>query len=492
MQSFYNSLAEEARNAGKAGEGPPPYAPQDSTESERESRNYTTENKEGHLDSGLVANENKESLFANAGAHKQKKGGERKERAEANLCQKACFSKARSSHSRRRGECRCRGWLSPERKGRGPRGKEWPSPEGKGPGRSPTKRLQSPEAASQSASGSESVFSAEDWDSRSSAADSGSGSDKEEVTVYKISNNNVSTRVEGKSENEPTPLTDWKKIQMACADWNPSAKLAFPVRLGGAGGNQRTHSPVNPKDVQAIVKALTDKGINSAMVSTLIDGLFGGDDMLPFDIKQTCRLIFDGARIIVFKQEWEDNCAKQLALVTGADHPLHSSSLQRLMGTDPTMITPQAQAEGLRAHEVMTTTRAAREAIRSASIVIAKPSSWSTIKQNESESFAQFIDRLQAALDSSALPSEAKGPVLAECLRQQCNSATKDILRSLPPGSNLADMIRHVAKEEHFAPIQAAIRTAITSEMARFKRSQAFKLGERANYQTPTFSTPII
>ena len=62
--------------------------------------------------------------------------------------------------------------------------------------------------------------------------------------------------------------------------------------------------------------------------------------MLPFDIKQTCRLIFDGVGMIAFKQEWEDNCVKQLALVTGADHPLHGSSIQRLMGTDPTMITP--------------------------------------------------------------------------------------------------------------------------------------------------------
>ena len=121
------------------------------------------------------------------------------------------------------------------------------------------------------------------------------------------------------------------------------------------------------------------------MVSTVIDSIFGGDDILPFDIKQTCRLIFDGAGMIVFKQEWEDSCVKQLALIKGADHPLHGSSIQRLMGTDPTMITPQAQAEGLRAHDVMITTHAAREAIRSASKVIARPSPWSTIKQNESE-----------------------------------------------------------------------------------------------------------
>ncbi|XP_010578149.1 PREDICTED: uncharacterized protein LOC104839510 [Haliaeetus leucocephalus] len=209
------------------------------------------------------------------------------------------------------------------------------------------------------------------------------------------------------------------------------------------------------------------------MVSTLIDGVFGGDDMLPFDIKQTCRLIFDGAGVIVFKQEWEDNCARQLAQVTGADHPLHGSSLQRLMGTDPTMITPQAQAQGLRAHEVMTTTRAAREAIRTASRVIVKPLPWSTIKQNESESFTQFVDCLQAAIDSSTLPAEAKGPVVADCLCQQCNSATKEILRSLPVGSSIADMIKHVAKEEHLAPIQVAVRTAIANVMACFKCGQA-------------------
>ncbi|XP_035169684.1 uncharacterized protein LOC118159175 [Oxyura jamaicensis] len=153
---------------------------------------------------------------------------------------------------------------------------------------------------------------------------------------------------------------DWRKIRIACADWAPSATLAFPVRVTDRG--QRVHLPINPKDIQAIVKGIADKGLNSAMVSTLIDGVFGGDDMLPFDIKQACRLIFDGAGMIVFKQEWEDNCMRQLAQVVGADHPLHGSSLQRLMGTDPTMITPQVQAQGLWAHEVMATTRAAREA----------------------------------------------------------------------------------------------------------------------------------
>lgn len=205
------------------------------------------------------------------------------------------------------------------------------------------------------------------------------------------------------------------------------ATLAFPVRV--TDGGQRAYIPVNPKDVEVIVKAIADKGISSAMVSTLVDSVFGNEDMLPFGIKQTCRMIFDGAGMIVFKQEWEDSCTKQLAQVTGADHPLRGFSLQQLMGTDPATITPQAQAQHLRAPEVAVTTCTAREAIRIACRIVAKPVPWSTIKQAESESFTQFVDRLQAVIDSSALPAEAKGPIIQECLRQQCNSATREILR---------------------------------------------------------------
>jgi len=335
--------------------------------------------------------------------------------------------------------------------GAGPGGRSGPAH--RGGGRSSAKRYWRPEVTSQSSSDSDSDTSGDEW------LVTDLNLEEKETEINKVKSQNIPIQIKEEPRGGEIPLTDWRKIKIACADWAPSAALAFPVRV--TDGGQRVHTPIIPKDIQAIVKAIVDKGLNSAMVSALIDGIFRGDDMLPFDIKQTCRLIFDGAGMIVFKQEWEDNCAKQLAQVTGADHPLHGSSLQRLMGTDPTMITPQAQAEGLQAHEVMATTCAAREAIRTAFRVIAKPSPWSTIKQRESESFTKFVDRLQAAVDSSALPAEAKGPVVAECLHQQCNSTAKEILRSLPAGSSIADMIKHVAKEEHLTPIQVAVHTIL-------------------------------
>ncbi|TRZ25229.1 hypothetical protein HGM15179_001915 [Zosterops borbonicus] len=225
------------------------------------------------------------------------------------------------------------------------------------------------------------------------------------------------------------PLTDWKKVQTALADLPETAARIFPVKR--LDNNLPTYPPVNPKDVQAVAKVIAEKGINSAMVSTLIDGLFGNNDMLPFDIKQTCRMIIDGAGMIVFKQEWEDNLEKILAKVSRDQHPLRNSSLQRLMGQDPQMVSPQAQAQGLRASEIAATTRAAREAIRTACRIVAKPSPWTTIRQTESEHFTTFVDCLQAAIDASDLPSEAKGPVLEGCLRQQCNQSTKELLRAI-------------------------------------------------------------
>jgi len=202
----------------------------------------------------------------------------------------------------------------------------------RGGGQSSTKRYWRPEVTSQSSSDSELNISGDEW----LAIDSNLA--EEETEIDEVKSQNIHFQIKEKPRGGEIPLTDWRRIKIACADWTPLAALVFPVRV--TDGGQRVHTPINPKDIQAIVKAITDKGLNSAMVSTLIDGVFGGDDMLPFDIKQTCRLIFDRAGMMVFKQEWEDNCVRQLAQVTGADHPLHGSSLQRLMGRDPTMITP--------------------------------------------------------------------------------------------------------------------------------------------------------
>ncbi|XP_035748285.1 uncharacterized protein LOC118452070, partial [Egretta garzetta] len=429
-KSFWGGLAEAARGAAEKSESegiwtkPPPYAPQDGAEEKRGGR--------GENAPDGMREENK-----GEGGDNSNQGGEKKisegQRANQNVLFGKCSYRVNSPSSGRRGE---------------PRGRERPAHKGTGRGRSLTKRYWGPEATSQSSSDSDSYTSWDEWFATDSS------SEEEAAEINRVRSRNIPIQIKEKSRGGEFPLTDWRKIKIACADWAPSAALAFPVRV--TEGGQRVYTPINPKDIQAIVKAIADKGVNSAMVSTLIDGVFGGDDMLPFDIKQTCRLIFDGAGMIVFKQEWEENCARQLAQVAGADHPLHGSSLQRVMGTDPPMITPPAQAQGLRAHEVMA--RAAREAIRTASRVIAKPSPWSTIKRSERESFTQFVDGLQAAwqvlpqgmINSPTICQIAVDRALTPVRRSDPTTTIiqymDDILIAAPSGSQVDQLVSTVSE----------------------------------------------
>ncbi|KAF4792064.1 hypothetical protein TURU_124646 [Turdus rufiventris] len=133
------------------------------------------------------------------------------------------------------------------------------------------------------------------------------------------------------------------------------------------------------------------------------------------------------------------------------------------------MVSPEAQAQGLRASEIAATTRAAREAIRTAYRVVAKPSPWTTIKQAESKCFTTFIDGLQAAVDASDLPPEAKGPVPEGCLRQQCNQSTKELLRSdqlYNPSTASTSTDHAYNNREHQRPIHPDPAHHISSPLA--------------------------
>nr|XP_041567258.1 uncharacterized protein LOC116806797 [Taeniopygia guttata]XP_041567259.1 uncharacterized protein LOC116806797 [Taeniopygia guttata]XP_041567260.1 uncharacterized protein LOC116806797 [Taeniopygia guttata]XP_041567261.1 uncharacterized protein LOC116806797 [Taeniopygia guttata] len=185
-----------------------------------------------------------------------------------------------------------------------PGGRERRHPQGEERAQSRTKRHRAPEVRWHSTSGSESSSSSA---SSEELTEAGYDSETEETepAQFKTKPSRVLSCTEKQLQYEPAQFTDWGKIKIACAEWSPAAAIqVFPVRLADPEGNQqRVYTPINPKDVQSIVKAIAEKGINSAIVSTLIDGLFSNDDLLPFDIERIGRMILGGAGMIVFRQE---------------------------------------------------------------------------------------------------------------------------------------------------------------------------------------------
>ena len=260
-KSFWGGLAEDARGAaGTTGSGevwarPPPCAPQDGVEREGAGRGEgafggSREEALGLTDARKREGEENEKEKSCGGEREGGRSASEGQSANQNGRLQKCLRGANTSPSRRRGEPR--GGERPARGGgaRG-RGRERPAPKGSARGRGLTKRHRNPGVTSQSSSDSGS-----DTDSNSE--------EKEEMGIDRVKSKNIPTRNKAEPQGGEIPLMDWRKIlKIACADWAPLATLAFSVRVTDRG--QRVHLPINPKDVQAIVKAIADKGLNSAV-----------------------------------------------------------------------------------------------------------------------------------------------------------------------------------------------------------------------------------
>ncbi|XP_032932144.1 uncharacterized protein LOC117005027 [Catharus ustulatus] len=136
-RSFWHGLAEEARNAAITSE----------TEADAEMPVHMFKNGAEPREDGRGADAGGGNAEGSPNGTGRQEGGETaRERLKTNQSArfKSCPYKARTSPSRRRGE---------------PRGRERPDPRKKGRGRSPRKRLWSPETPSQSTFGSESSSS---------------------------------------------------------------------------------------------------------------------------------------------------------------------------------------------------------------------------------------------------------------------------------------------------------------------------------------------
>ncbi|TRZ12901.1 hypothetical protein HGM15179_014215 [Zosterops borbonicus] len=69
------------------------------------------------------------------------------------------------------------------------------------------------------------------------------------------------------------------------------------------------------------------------------------------------------------------------------------------------------------------------------------------IKQGREESFAQFVDKVSAAIDQTPdVQKWMKGALLRQCLLQNCNPATRTILASLPGNASIEKMLERMSR----------------------------------------------
>ncbi|TRZ06606.1 hypothetical protein HGM15179_020499 [Zosterops borbonicus] len=134
--------------------------------------------------------------------------------------------------------------------------------------------------------------------------------------------------------------------------------------------------------------------------------------------------------------------------------------------------------------------RLALEALRRVKITVGMPT-YMNIKQGREESFAQFVDKVSAAIDQTPDVQEwIKGALLRQCLLQNCNPATRTILASLPGNASIEKMLERMRRVP-VAP-QAMLVEAVKESVEAVKQlEEALQEGQEQQMQALATLAPV-
>ncbi|CAI5768957.1 retrovirus group K member 113 Gag polyproteinpolyprotein-like-like [Podarcis lilfordi] len=183
-------------------------------------------------------------------------------------------------------------------------------------------------------------------------------------------------------------------------------------------------------------KAITDSGLKSSYVLGMLEGIATGYTMLPQDWKDLMRMLLSPAQYVVFESEFKHSA------VALAD-PQHSAN--QLFGAGPYDNIP-AQAQLTPLHFSRTATCVQR-AFRKVPVSGQPLSSFVNIKQQHSEPYHQFIDRLKESITRQIDDTTAQNELMKKLAFENANTDCKKALQSIihRPKYGLADMIQTCA-----------------------------------------------
>lgn len=220
-------------------------------------------------------------------------------------------------------------------------------------------------------------------------------------------------------------LTDWGKIRSTLIEEGRVLET-FPVVVNSGGNPEWV--PLDPKGITRLLDCAEKRGLNSPLTLNALEAMTSLGPLLPYDITNLMHVVLTPVQYTLWSSEWMAGLRAALgAAESNPHHPLHGSSLMHLAGMARGMETPHGQAGRLRPGELIAATDAMLQAFRRIAKGTESVDLWTKVTQGPTESFSEFANRLLKAIQGSELPRSAQGPVIMDCLQQQCQQEIRDL-----------------------------------------------------------------
>ncbi|NXF37489.1 GAK6 protein, partial [Nyctibius bracteatus] len=242
----------------------------------------------------------------------------------------------------------------------------------------------------------------------------------------------------------------WREISaqaMAAGESAAAGELAesFSVTYTPAGGNNINVEVTNLdwKLLSQLRATISESGIQGEPTRQILNYIWGGNILLPTDIKSITRLILTQHQQLLFNAHWQAACQDSVAEPRRPADPLHGVTLEELLGTGQ-YLRPVAQAL-LGPDKVKESMRLARTALNRIKSPGGIPS-YMSIKQGREESFGAFIDRVASAIQAAGVPEYMHGALLKQCALQNSNATTRSIIITLPGNWSIEEALERLTQ----------------------------------------------
>lgn len=165
--------------------------------------------------------------------------------------------------------------------------------------------------------------------------------------------------------------------------------------------------------------------------------------MCQEDIKGIVRMIMTQSQLLLWQANWQRYCEVSSHQPRQQGDPLSGVTVEQLLGMRRfATIDVQIQLGPDICLEAMRTAQLAIPAVETS-----PPSpSYMAIKQGGEETFAQFVDRVSAAIDQSGVQEWMKPALLRQRVLENNNPSTKSIILTLPGDATIEQMLERMSR----------------------------------------------
>ncbi|NXE44118.1 GA113 protein, partial [Ptilorrhoa leucosticta] len=221
-------------------------------------------------------------------------------------------------------------------------------------------------------------------------------------------------------------------------------EVACPVIFtpNGGGGLQATITALDWKLLSQLRSTVSQFGIQGEPTRQILNYIWTNQVLLPTDCRSIAKLILSPHQYILFMAHWQALCQEAVAVQRAPGDPLNGVTLEELLGIGPFFRTEaQALLGPDKCREAMHLARKALERIKEPGGIPA----YMGIKQGQDEPFGSFVDRIANALQKAGLPEYMQGTMLKQCVLQNSNPATRNILSTLGAAWTVEEAVEHMA-----------------------------------------------